>query len=185
MKAEDGLPAIDAGVFREVLSGFCSGVTVVTAMGGDRPVGLTCQSFMSMSLDPPLVAFAPAVTSTTYAAIQEAGHFGVSVLAADQAALASTFARRGGDRFAGVRWHRAVTGAPLLDGAIAHIECDIVREFRVGDHLLVVGRVVALAGVADAAPLLFFHSSFRALSGEPVPPPGAVSAGTDVERAGW
>ncbi|MFE2035850.1 flavin reductase family protein [Streptomyces scopuliridis] len=159
------LPDVEPARFRDVLGRFCSGITVVTASLDGRPTGMTCQSFMSLSLDPPLVAFAPAVTSTSYPTIREAGHFAANVLAADQAEVATKFARSGGDKFAGTRWRQEVTGAPLLDGTVAHIECELVEEYRIGDHLLVVGRVVALTGHQDATPLLFFRGSFGALSG--------------------
>ncbi|MET9683842.1 flavin reductase family protein [Streptomyces coeruleorubidus] len=155
---------IDPACFRDVLGRFCSGITAVTATVDGRPVGLTCQSFMSMSLEPPLVAFAPAVTSTSYPLIREAGHFAVGVLAEDQADVATAFSRSGGDKFTGRAWHHGVTGAPLLDGAIAHIECELVEEYAIGDHLLVVGRVMALSGHPDAAPLLYFRGAFGALS---------------------
>jgi 3-hydroxy-9,10-secoandrosta-1,3,5(10)-triene-9,17-dione monooxygenase reductase component len=160
-------PDFDSAQFRDVLGRFCSGVTVVTASLDGRPTGLTCQSFMSMSLDPPLVAFAPAVTSKSYPTIREAGRFAANILAEDQAELASTFAHSGGDKFVGVLWRRGVTGAPLLDGAVGHVECELVEEYSIGDHLLVVGRVVALSGHPYAAPLLYFRGSFGALSGSP------------------
>ncbi|MFE2449206.1 flavin reductase family protein [Streptomyces melanosporofaciens] len=160
-------PDFDAARFRDVLGRFCSGVTVVTASLGGHTTGLTCQSFMSLSLDPPLVAFAPAVTSRSYPTIREAGRFAANILAEDQAELATAFARSGGDKFAGVPWRREVTGAPLLDGTVGHVECELVEEYPIGDHLLVVGRVVALAGHQDAAPLLFFRGSFEALSAGP------------------
>ncbi|MEV7976718.1 flavin reductase family protein [Streptomyces sp. NPDC086519] len=160
-------PDFDTARFRDVLGRFCSGVTVVTASLDGRPAGLTCQSFMSLSLDPPLVAFAPAATSGSYATIREAGWFAANILAEDQAELATAFARSGGDKFAGVRWRREVTGAPLLDGTAGHVECELVEEYPIGDHLVVVGRVVALAGHPDAAPLLYFRGSFGALSGGP------------------
>lgn len=162
--ASDTARDFDATRFRDVLGRFCSGITILTASLDARPTGLTCQSFMSLSLDPPLVAFAVAATSTSYPTIREAGRFAVNILAEDQAELATAFARSGGDKFAGVEWHREATGAPLLDGTVGHIECELVEEYRIGDHLLVVGRVVALAGRRDAAPLLFFRGSFKALS---------------------
>lgn len=157
-------PDFDAARFRDVLGRFCSGITIVTASLDARPTGLTCQSFMSLSLDPPLVAFAVAVTSKSYPAIREVGRFAVNILAEDQAELATAFARSGTDKFAGVGWRREVTGAPLLDGTVGHVECELVEEYPIGDHLLVVGRVVAPAGHPDAAPLLFFRGSFGALS---------------------
>ncbi|MFE6158760.1 flavin reductase family protein [Streptomyces sp. NPDC056486] len=162
--APDTAPDFDAARFRDVLGRFCSGITIVTASLDGHLTGLTCQSFTSLSLDPPLVAFAVGVTSRSYPTIREAGRFAVSILAEDQAELATAFAHSGGDKFAGVRWRHEVTGAPVLDGTAGHVECELVEEYPIGDHLLVVGRVVALAGHPDAAPLLFFRGSFGALS---------------------
>ncbi|HEV7870413.1 MAG TPA: flavin reductase family protein, partial [Modestobacter sp.] len=103
--AADVPPAVvDPRVMRDVLGHFVSGVTVVTAMGADGPLGFTCQSFSSLSLDPPLVAFAPARTSTTWPRLREAGRFCVNVLAEEQSDLSRQFARSGTDKFAGVSW---------------------------------------------------------------------------------
>lgn len=159
MAAEEA-EAIDSQLFRETLARFCSGVTVVTALERGEQVGMTCQSFMSMSLDPPLIAFAPGIESSTYPRIRAAGQFAINVLSATQRSMALTFAQRGTDRFANVSWHPGVTGAPLLAGAVAHIECDLEEERAVGDHYLVVGRVRALQGHPEAEPLLFFRSTF-------------------------
>ncbi|MFC3999293.1 flavin reductase family protein [Nocardiopsis sediminis] len=181
-----GKPArVDPAHFRDVLGRFCSGITAVTADVDGRPVGLTCQSFMSMSLEPPLVAFAPAITSTSYPSIRETGRFAASVLAESQVQVALSFARSGGDKFADVPWHRGVTGAPLLDGAVAHIECELADEYRVGDHLLVVGKVVALSGHPDAAPLLYFQGSFAALSASHRPKPERTGEGKPTADAGF
>lgn len=154
----------DSDLFRDVLGRFCSGVVVITASSRGENVGMTCQSFMSMSLDPPLVAFAPAATSSTYPVIRDSGSFAVNVLSSTQSAIALGFARRGIDRFADAPWHLGVTGAPLLDDAVAHIECELYAEHVVGDHYLSVGQVVALDGHPDAEPLLFFRSAFGAWS---------------------
>jgi flavin reductase (DIM6/NTAB) family NADH-FMN oxidoreductase RutF len=137
---------------------------------------------MSMSLEPPLVAFAPAVTSTSYPSIRESGRFAASVLAEDQADAATKLARSG-DKFAGIPWQPGVTGAPLLDGAVAHIECELTEEHRIGDHLLVVGRVLALSGSSDAAPLLYFRGAFGALSAADRPEMERTGSTTHRTRA--
>jgi 3-hydroxy-9,10-secoandrosta-1,3,5(10)-triene-9,17-dione monooxygenase reductase component len=152
--------------FRDVLGRFGSGVTVVTAVSNDEPVGLTCQSFSSVSLDPPLVLFVPAKTSRAWPLIQRSGRFCVNLLAADQADLSNTMASRGTDKFADVKWTPAAqTGSPMLEGAIAHIDCSIHAVHEAGDHFVVIGRVLDLVtdddGDDDLAPLLFYRGKYR------------------------
>jgi 3-hydroxy-9,10-secoandrosta-1,3,5(10)-triene-9,17-dione monooxygenase reductase component len=155
--------------FRDVLGRFASGVTVVTAVSGGEPVGLTCQSFSSVSLDPPLVLFIPAKTSRAWPLIQRSGKFCVNLLGADQADVSNTMASRGTDKFAEVKWTPSPqTGSPMLDGAIAHIDCTIHQVHEAGDHYVVIGRVVDLVtddGVEgaedDVQPLLFYRGSYR------------------------
>jgi flavin reductase (DIM6/NTAB) family NADH-FMN oxidoreductase RutF len=150
----------DPTVFRRTLGHFCTGVVVVTALDEGEPVGMTCQSFSSLSLDPPLVMFSPARTSTTWPRIRRAGTFAVNILAADQEAICRTFAISGGDKFAGVGWRVGLTGAPLLDGSLAHIECRVESVAAGGDHDIVIGAPVAMAEQPHLDPLLFFRSTF-------------------------
>ncbi|MFE3763235.1 flavin reductase family protein [Streptomyces sp. NPDC059104] len=146
---------------KSVLSGFCTGVAVITARGSDgRPVGMAVQSFSSVSLDPPLVCFCPARTSTTWPAIRAAGAFAVNVLAADQLELSRRFAVTGGDKFAGVPWRAGAAGAPLLDGALATVECVLEDVLDGGDHAIALGRVTAAAVHRDGAPLLYFRRAY-------------------------
>ncbi|MEU7418259.1 flavin reductase family protein [Streptomyces antibioticus] len=158
---DDERAPVDRGEFRRVLSAFASGVTVITAPAGDGepgPAGFACQSFSSLSLDPPLVAFMVGRTSTTWPRIARAGVFCVNVLGADQAALCRAFAVSGADKFAGVRHDPApVSGAPRLTGALAWIDCAIHAVHTGGDHLIVVGRVTALGTTAGEEPPLLFH----------------------------
>jgi 3-hydroxy-9,10-secoandrosta-1,3,5(10)-triene-9,17-dione monooxygenase reductase component len=152
--------SIDAARFREVLGHFASGVTVVTAIDDDGPVGFTCQAFAALSLDPPMVLLAPAKTSTSWPRIARAGSFGVNILANDQEALARSFSVSGGDKFSGVAWNEApATGAPMLDGVVAWVECVLEQIHDSGDHELVTGRVVSL-GVRDGLPLIFYRGGF-------------------------
>ena len=149
--------------FRDVLGRFASGVTVVTSISSDQPVGLTCQSFMSVSLDPPLVLFSPAKSSRAWPLIQRAGKFCVNFLAADQAELSNTMASRGIDKFAGVGWEPSPeTGSPLLPGTLGYVDCAIHQVHEAGDHYLVIGRVLDL-DLTDAPgePLLFFEGGYR------------------------
>ena len=149
--------------FRDVLGRFASGVTVVTSISNDEPVGLTCQSFMSVSLDPPLVLFSPAKSSRAWPLIQRAGKFCVNFLSAGQAELSNTMASRGIDKFAGVDWAPAPeTGSPLLPGTLGYVDCTIHRVHEAGDHYVVIGRVLDL-DLTDAPgePLLFFEGGYR------------------------
>jgi flavin reductase (DIM6/NTAB) family NADH-FMN oxidoreductase RutF len=161
---DERLP-VDPAEFRRVLGHFATGVTVITAYDEEdgRPAGFACQSFASLSLDPPLVAFMVARTSTTWPRIARAGSFCVNVLGADQGALCRSFAVSGADKFAQVAYTGSpATGSPLLDGVPAWIDCTIHAVHTGGDHLIVVGRVVALGAAegdaaGEAAPPLLFH----------------------------
>ncbi|MDX3245789.1 MULTISPECIES: flavin reductase family protein [unclassified Streptomyces] len=163
---EDERAPVDPGEFRRVLGSFASGVTVVTAPaaeGEDGPAGFACQSFSSLSLDPPLVAFMVGRTSTTWPRIARAGGFCVNVLSAAQGPLCRAFARSGTDKFAGVDHDAApVSGAPRLTGTLAWIDCAIHAVHTGGDHLIVVGRVNALGAGdgTDEQPLLFHKGRF-------------------------
>ncbi len=146
--------------FRDVLGRFCTGVTVVTSMSEGRPVGMTCQSFSSVSLDPPLVLFCPAKTSRSWPLIQRAGHFCVNLLSHDQSELSTAFATKGADKFDGVAWRRSATGAPLLDGVLGWVDCTVHAVHEAGDHYVVIGRVMDL-GVEEAPhPLLFYRGQY-------------------------
>lgn len=159
--ADDERMPVDAGEFRRVLGHFASGVTIVTAHDDDGPAGFACQSFASLSLDPPLVVFMVARTSTTWPRIARAGSFCVNILGADQGELCRSFAVSGADKFAGVTHEPSpATGAPLLTGVPAWIDCRIHAVHTGGDHLIVVGRVESLGGAADGEPLLFHRGAF-------------------------
>jgi 3-hydroxy-9,10-secoandrosta-1,3,5(10)-triene-9,17-dione monooxygenase reductase component len=147
---------IDDRHFRAVLGHFSTGVVIITA-DENGPVGMTAQSVVSLSLHPPLVLFCPAKTSTSWPHIRDAGSFCVNILADDQEALCAGFARSGGDKFQGVEWRPGVTGAPVINGVLAHIECNIATVYPGGDHDIVIGRVIALDIQRDAPPMLFFR----------------------------
>lgn len=159
MTTDEGRP-FDTGRFREVLGHFASGVTVVTAMDGAEPVGFTCQSFGSLSLEPPLVMLAPGKSSTSWPRIAKVGEFCVNILAEGQEAVARDFALSGGDKFASVRWRSARNGAPLLDGVLAWVGCRFVEAHDAGDHELVVGLVEDMGVHTRGRPLLFYRSGF-------------------------
>ena len=157
--AATGAADVDEGRFREVLGHFATGVTVVTAMEDGEPVGFTCQAFTSLSLTPPMVALAPAKSSTSWPRIAKAGAFCVNILADTQEALCRAFAVSGGDKFAGVEWHVGSAGTPVLGGALAWVECGLETIHDAGDHELVVGRVRDL-GVGRGSPLVFYRAGF-------------------------
>ncbi|MGH9092155.1 MAG: flavin reductase family protein [Acidimicrobiales bacterium] len=154
-----GAAGVDEGRFREVLGHFATGVTIVTAMEDGAPVGFTCQAFTSLSLTPPMVALAPAKSSTSWPRIAKAGAFCVNILADTQEALCRDFAVSGGDKFAGVAWHVGVAGTPVLEGSLAWVECELDAIHDAGDHELVVGRVLDL-GVGRGSPLVFYRAGF-------------------------
>jgi len=153
------MSGLDQARFREVLGHFATGVTIVTASEDGEPVGFSCQSFAALSLDPPMVILAPAKSSTSWPRIAEAGAFAVNILAEDQEAICLNFAVSGGDKFDGVAWTAGTTGAPLIKGSLATIECTLGAIYEGGDHELVTGHVVAME-VGSGSPLLFYRSGF-------------------------
>ncbi|MEU4730915.1 flavin reductase family protein [Streptomyces sp. NPDC023588] len=163
---EDERAPVGPAEFRAVLGNFASGVTVITAPPGggeegDGPAGFACQSFASLSLDPPLITFMVARTSTTWPRIARAGVFCVNVLGAEQGELCRSFAVSGADKFAGVaHTPTPVTGSPQLDAVPAWIDCRIHAVHTGGDHLIVVGRVVAMGAAGEGEPLLFHKGRF-------------------------
>ncbi len=151
---------LDPRTMRDVMGNFCTGVTVITALDGDEPLGFACQSFTSVSLEPPLVSFCPARTSTTWPKIREAGTLAINVLAESQRTLCGAFATSGGNKFRGVRWSPGDNGAPAIDGALARVEATIEAEHDAGDHTIVVARVTGLTTLDPNSPLLFYRGSY-------------------------
>lgn len=151
----------DPATFRRVLGRFPTGVVVVTAIDADgRPAGMAVGSFTSVSLDPPLLAFFPDRSSTSFPRIRSSGSFCVNVLSARQERVCRAFATKGADKFAGLTWRPAGTGSPILDGVVAWMDCDIENIQPAGDHFIVLGRVRNLdAGAADQ-PLVFFQGGY-------------------------
>lgn len=151
--------------FRDVMGRYASGVTVVTTVSDGEPVGMTCQSFTSVSLEPPLVAFLPTRTSRAFVAIQRAGSFCVNFLSAQQAAISDQMASPGEEKFAGVEWEPTPgTGSPLLAGTVGHVDCTVHAVHEAGDHYLVIGRVVDLAAGDAAEPLLYYQGAYHTTS---------------------
>ncbi|MET9351301.1 flavin reductase family protein [Streptomyces termitum] len=150
---------------REVMARFATGVTVLS-VGGENVHGMTANAFTSVSLDPPTVLCCVAHSAVMHGAIRAAGHFGVSIMGAGQESLARFFADKkrplGPEQFAGVDWAPGPrTGAPLLHGALAWLECELSTAYDVGDHSLFVGNVIGTGRGGDADGLLFFDGAFQ------------------------
>lgn len=150
-----------ARTYRDVLAQYASGVTVVTTSLRGAPVGMTCQSFTSVSLDPPLVAFLPMKTSRAFAAIRQSRRFCVNFLAAGQTDLSNGFASLAEDKFDGVAWQPTSSGMPRLEHTVGWVDCSVHDVHEAGDHYLVIGLVEDL-GQGDAVdPLLFHQGRYR------------------------
>ena len=150
---------LDTAEMRRVLGQFASGVVIVTGDDAGTPVGFACQSFASVSLDPPLVLFCPARTSQSWPRISTSGSFAVNVLAADQQEVSARFAQRGADKFAGLAWHPSPWG-PVIDDVLASVLCTIEAAHPAGDHEIVVGRVQELRTAREHGPLVFFRGAY-------------------------
>lgn len=154
-------PAIAGDLFRNVLGHYPTGVSIVTAdVAGSGPVGMVVGTFNSLSLDPPLVSFMPAKSSTSWPKIQSSGSFCVNVLGASQGELSRQFSARDGKKFEGADWRPAPTGSPILSGVTAWVDCKIEQVFDSGDHEIVVGRVLDLKVESDELPMTFLRGRF-------------------------
>lgn len=152
---------IDPRRYREVLGHYPTGVALVTAMDdAGAPVGMIVGSFTSVSLDPPIVAYLPSTTSYAYSRISTATHFVINVLSAAQEGVCRRFASRIDDKWAGVGWQLSPNGAPILDEAVAWIECEVDSVIEKGDHYIVFGRIVELTAANPQPPLLFFQGGY-------------------------
>nr|WP_179389072.1 flavin reductase family protein [Psychromicrobium silvestre] len=152
---------------RTVLGHFATGLTVVTAHDSTGPVGFTCQSFTSLSLEPPLISINPTKGSSTWPKIRQLGSFAVNILPAGSEQLALDFSRKGIDRFDRVDWEISAAGHPHLGGALAWVDCELEAEHEAGDHSIAIARVHRLeAAEAGGHPLLFFKGGFLPLAAE-------------------
>lgn len=150
--------AVSPEILRRVCGFWATGIAVITGTASDgSPKGLAVNSFTSLSLDPPLILFAPAASSTTWPAIRDTGRFAVNILAADQAAVSGVFAKSGGDKFSNITLLPSSDGLPHLDGAVARMVCGVEVIHPGGDHDIVVGRVLSAEHLEDSTPLLFFR----------------------------
>jgi flavin reductase (DIM6/NTAB) family NADH-FMN oxidoreductase RutF len=154
-------PSFSSAEFRAALGMFATGVTIVTARdAAGVPVGLTANSFNSVSLAPPLVLWSLARHAGSMPAFARGSHYAINILGADQRELAARFASKADDRFAGVAYRSAPNGVPLLDGAVAVFECFNRSQYEEGDHVIFVGEVERCTHRAGMAPLIFHGGKY-------------------------
>jgi 3-hydroxy-9,10-secoandrosta-1,3,5(10)-triene-9,17-dione monooxygenase reductase component len=157
---------------RRALGGFASGVTVVTGLDGGEPVGFACQSFASVSLEPPLILFCAGHRGRTWPRIRGAGRFTVSVLAEEQGDVCARFGSREGRKFDGLAWRESRWGTPVIEGVLLHVHCEVHAVHVAGDHDVVIGRVLAIDGADEnRRPLIFFRGEFG-IGAPTAPAPG-------------
>jgi 3-hydroxy-9,10-secoandrosta-1,3,5(10)-triene-9,17-dione monooxygenase reductase component len=167
----DAAEVFDPMEFRKALGSFATGVTVITTRAADgTPLGLTANSFNSVSLDPPLVLWSLANNAGSFEAFRNAEHWAVHVLGSDQEDLSGRFARRGEDKFAGLETEEGLGGVPLLRGCAARFECRTASQYQGGDHLIFIGEVQRFAH-DEAAPLVFHGGKYAHATRRD--PPGA------------
>jgi 3-hydroxy-9,10-secoandrosta-1,3,5(10)-triene-9,17-dione monooxygenase reductase component len=159
------MPDTSSDAFRRVLGHLPTGVTVITGFGPDGPTGMAATSVTSVSLDPPLILFCPAKSSTTWPRIRQSGSFCVNVMAGHHENAVRQFAVKNANRFEGISWSQRACG-PAIDDAIAWLECEIADEHDAGDHTIVVGAVTDLRASADAVPLVFFRGGYGRFIGD-------------------
>ncbi|MFF0905599.1 UNVERIFIED_CONTAM: flavin reductase family protein [Kocuria sp. CPCC 205316] len=162
---------IDPRAFRDALGLYASGITIITASDEHGPMGFTCQSFYSVSTDPPLISFSVMKTSTTYPRIGQTGRFAVNVLSHLQQGVSNQFARQGTDKWAGIRWGSTRAGNPVLEDTLMWLDCEIWAEHDAGDHLIVLGRVIEMSPATQPVrePLVYFQGRYRYLHPDEAP----------------
>ena len=159
----DGQAGIDPHQFREVCGQYATGVAVITASAADRQVGVTVNSFSSVSLDPPLVQFSLDRKASVFPVFTECGHFAVNVLSRGQQALSNMFAVRS-DAFEEVDFSEGVGGCPIFADCVANLECEKFAVYDGGDHIIILGRVKQLRCAPTSDPLLFFRGTYGTFS---------------------
>lgn len=167
---------VDPGTFRGVLGQFCTGITVITTVHSDVPVGFACQSFAALSLDPPLVLFCPTKVSRSWQAIAASGRFCVNVLSENQQHVSARFGSAEPDKFAGIAWTASSLGSPVIAGSLAWIDCTVAAVHDGGDHFVVLGAVASLSAVRGASgesgarPLLFYRGDYTGIEPDKTTP---------------
>lgn len=179
--------AFDSMEFRRALGTFTTGVTIITARGADsEPVGVTANSFSSVSLEPPLVLWSLAKTARSLPVFQAADYFAIHILAAGQQELSNRFASRGEDKFAGLAVENGLGETPLLEGCCTRMQCKTVHRYEGGDHIIYVGEVVDL--VTNPVPPLVFQAGKYALAArkaDETPLMPAIGAGFTEDFLGY
>lgn len=166
-KAEEKAAPFDKRDFRRALGQFATGVTVVTAQAKNgRPVGLTVNSFASVSLDPPLVLWSLSRAATDFEQLNDAGYFAVNVLSARQHHLSRQFSTTLPDKFAGAEYEKAADGSPLLKGATAQFNCRVIKRFEGGDHVIILGEVEEYRW-HEGEPLVFHSGRYHVTTRHP------------------
>ena len=156
-------PDVDPALLRQALGCFATGVAVITTLGDwDAPVGLTVNSFSSVSLDPPLILWSLSHNAPSFGAFQRHDGFAVNIMSADAKDLVQRFARPSPDKFRGVAWTSGYLGVPLLDDVVATFECRTESRIAKGDHEIYIGKIVSYAST-ERSPLLFHRGSFATL----------------------
>lgn len=163
---EEGNPAIDRRAFRQCLGQFATGVTVMTTETGGQRVGVTANSFSSVSLDPPLILWSISKASRSFQAFAVARHFAVNILGQYQIRLSQIFSSSEADKFAEVDWSTGRHGSPVLDGANALLECEREAMYEGGDHLIIVGQVLRFA-TFEGEPLIFAQGRYGVAESHP------------------
>lgn len=149
----------DSRAYRDTMGHFATGVVIIAACEDDQLVGLAAQSFVSLSLDPPLIAVCPAKTSTSWPRIRSQSTFGINVLAEDQQSVSDAFAQKG--QVADIDWQKSGNGVPIFEGVIATVECELDAEHEAGDHTIAVGRVIDFEVRRPGdRPLLFYRGGY-------------------------
>lgn len=161
-----GIRALPTQDFQRLMANWATGVTVVTSVGPGGLHGMTANAFLSVSLEPPLVLVSIGHENDSNAIIRGSGRFAVSILSAEQEHLSRHFAQRFMDAaqaLRGIAWSRSPGGLPWLDGALAHLDCEVQQTVEAQDHTLFLGRVLHLDIASDAPPLLYFRSRYTSI----------------------
>jgi len=153
---------LDLEHYKEVVGHFATGVVVVTSVDDDGPIGFTCQTFGSLSLDPVLISFSARSKSTSWPRIRNVGVVGLNILSLEQESLARTFATSDADKFAGVAWSPGPQGTPFLAGTIARLEGSVTTVGSYGDHDIAVVEV-RHGELSPGSPLLYYRGGYREL----------------------
>lgn len=152
----------DPLLLRKAMGNYASGLTIIASIQDGAPVGFTCQSFHSLSLEPALVNFSVMKSSSSWPRIRQCPGFSINVLSMDQLAVSQSFGRSGVDRWKNVGWKRSAAGNPLLDNGMLSLDCELEAEHEAGDHFLIVARVLTLhEDSADRDPLLFYRGAYH------------------------